>query len=105
MNKYTFFNEFRKNEIFGEDYEDALLRKKEIQFADKFIPGIPYPDNKIVGAIKKISKVISIKESDETGHLYKNGSVSCRGNKKYFSALVEFDDKTISEIDATVEEW
>jgi len=74
------------------------------QFTDSSID--IFIKKQIFSEIKKISKVISIKESDETGHMtFKNGGVSCRGNKKYFRALVEFDDKTISEVDATVEEW
>jgi hypothetical protein len=93
MNVYRLYNEWRGISIFGESLEDALMRKKELQMADRFFKATgDMTTNKEQGAILTISKILGIKDG-------------ARGNDKCLTALVEFSDSQIKEVDAKEMKW
>lgn len=92
LKSYHLFNQWRGIEIFGEDFKDALMRKKSLKRPDRFIsPGV-----------KEEGATISIKSI--VGELDTSERCSSRGESKIIRMLIEASDGQYFDVDATEKE-
>jgi hypothetical protein len=95
MKIYTLFSEWRGIKIIGENLIDALYRQKQLKRPDKWANREKIED----GECCKIARVLGMKVKSETRY----ADTVRRGYKEFETAVVEFTDGKIEEIDATCE--
>lgn len=87
--RFNLFNEWRGISIYGENLQDAILRKKTLQRPDKFADGRRIAD----GETFTVKSIIGIVDTSSSVNVM-------RDIKTITRALVEMDGGQIVEVDA-----